>query len=141
MKTLSLFFVTVLATAGIFVGAPKLFFAGQGSGVAASEHSALLRAFAEMNPIDAHVHLYKDDPAFGALLERLKLRILDICLIDDRDPFFKAIEPQRGEYKGSFTALWDAPFCARLSALMTSKRRDSAKGQSANSTKTSPMGQ
>jgi predicted TIM-barrel fold metal-dependent hydrolase/DNA-directed RNA polymerase subunit H (RpoH/RPB5) len=97
VKTLSLFFVTVLATAGIFVGAPKLFFAGQGSGVAASEHSALLRAFAEMNPIDAHVHLYKDDPAFGALLQRLKLRILDICLIDDRDPYFKAMEPQRGD--------------------------------------------
>jgi predicted TIM-barrel fold metal-dependent hydrolase/DNA-directed RNA polymerase subunit H (RpoH/RPB5) len=100
VKTLSLFFVTVLVGAGMFAGAPKLssvLFAGQGSGVAASDHSALLEAFAEMNPIDAHVHLYKDDPAFGALLERLKLRILDICLIDDRDPFFKAIEPQRGD--------------------------------------------
>lgn len=100
MKTLSLFFVAVLVGAGMFAGAPKLssvLFAGQGSGVAASDHSALLKAFAEMNPIDAHVHLYKDDPAFGALLERLKLRILDICLIDDRDPYFKAIEPQRGD--------------------------------------------
>jgi predicted TIM-barrel fold metal-dependent hydrolase/DNA-directed RNA polymerase subunit H (RpoH/RPB5) len=100
VKTLSLFFVTVLVGAGMFAGAPKLssvLFAGQGSGVAASDHSALLEAFAEMNPIDAHVHLYKDDPAFGALLQRLKLRILDICLIDDRDPFFKAIEPQRGD--------------------------------------------
>jgi predicted TIM-barrel fold metal-dependent hydrolase/DNA-directed RNA polymerase subunit H (RpoH/RPB5) len=84
----------------MFAGAPKLssvLFAGQGSGVAASDHSALLEAFAEMNPIDAHVHLYKDDPAFGALLQRLKLRVLDICLIDDRDPYFKAIEPQRGD--------------------------------------------
>ena len=100
MKTLSLFFVTVLVAAGVFVGAPKLSsvpFAGQGSGVAASDHSALLEAFAEMNPIDAHVHLYKDDPAFGALLARLKLRILDICLIDDRDPYFQAMEPQRGD--------------------------------------------
>ena len=100
MKTLSLFFVTVLVAAGMFAGAPKLssvLFAGQGSGVAASDHSALLKAFAEMNPIDAHVHLYKDDPAFGALLQRLKLRILDICLIDDRDPYFKAMEPQRGD--------------------------------------------
>jgi len=65
--------------------------------VAASDQSALLKAFAEMNPIDAHVHLYKDDPAFGALLVRLKLRILDVCLIDDRDPYFKAIEPQRAD--------------------------------------------
>ena len=100
MKTLNLFFVTVLVAAGMFAGAPKLssvLFAGQGSGVAASDHSALLEAFAEINPIDAHVHLYKDDPAFGALLQRLKLRILDICLIDDRDPYFKAMEPQRGD--------------------------------------------
>ena len=43
------------------------------------------------------VHLYKDDPAFGALIERLKLRILDICVIDDRDPYFKGLEPQRGD--------------------------------------------
>jgi predicted TIM-barrel fold metal-dependent hydrolase/DNA-directed RNA polymerase subunit H (RpoH/RPB5) len=99
MKTLYLFFVTVLI-AGMFAGAPKLssvLFARQGSGVVASDQSALLKAFAEMHPIDAHVHLYKDDPAFGALLERLKLRILDICLIDDRDPYFKAIEPQRAD--------------------------------------------
>jgi len=71
VKTLNLFFVTVLVAAGMFAGAPKLssvLFAGQGSGVAASDHSALLEAFAEINPIDAHVHLYKDDPAFGALL-------------------------------------------------------------------------
>ena len=99
MKTLNLFFVTVLI-AGMFAGAPKLssvLFARQGSGVAASDPSALLKAFAEMHPIDAHVHLYKDDPAFGALLVRLKLRILDVCLIDDRDPYFKAIEPQRAD--------------------------------------------
>ena len=100
MKTLRLFFVTVLVGAGMFAGAPKsssVLFAGQGSGVAASDHSTLLKAFAEMNPIDAHVHLYKDDPAFGTLLQRLKLRVLDICLIDDRDPYFKAMEPQRGD--------------------------------------------
>jgi predicted TIM-barrel fold metal-dependent hydrolase len=48
-------------------------------------------------PIDAHVHLYKDDPAFGALMQRLNLRVLDICLIDDRDPYFKRVEPQRGD--------------------------------------------
>jgi DNA-directed RNA polymerase subunit H (RpoH/RPB5) len=92
--------MAVLVGAGMYAAAPKLssvLFVGQGSGVAASDHSALLEAFAEMNPVDAHVHLYKDDPAFSALLERLKLRILDICLIDDRDPYFKAIEPQRGD--------------------------------------------
>jgi predicted TIM-barrel fold metal-dependent hydrolase/DNA-directed RNA polymerase subunit H (RpoH/RPB5) len=56
-----------------------------------------LAGFAAVAPIDAHVHLYKDDPAFGALLQRLNLRILDICVIDDRDPYAKGIEPQRSD--------------------------------------------
>ena len=43
--------------------------------------------FSALAPIDAHVHLYKDDPAFGALMQRLNLRVLDICVIDDRDPY------------------------------------------------------
>jgi predicted TIM-barrel fold metal-dependent hydrolase len=53
--------------------------------------------FSALAPIDAHVHLYKDDPAFGALMQRLNLRALNICVIDDRDPFFKGLEPQRGD--------------------------------------------
>jgi DNA-directed RNA polymerase subunit H (RpoH/RPB5) len=56
-----------------------------------------LASFSALAPIDAHVHLYKDDSAFGALIQRLKLRILDICVIDDRDPYFKGLEPQRGD--------------------------------------------
>jgi len=56
-----------------------------------------LAGFTALAPIDAHVHLYKDDPAFGALFERLKLHILDICVIDDRDPYGKGIEPQRSD--------------------------------------------
>jgi len=57
--------------------------------------AADLSGFASLAPIDAHVHLYKDDPAFGAFLDRLNLRILDICVIDDRDPYAKGLEPQR----------------------------------------------
>ena len=56
-----------------------------------------LTSFSDVAPIDTHVHLYKDDPAFDALMQRLKLRILDICVIDDRDPYFKGLEPQRGD--------------------------------------------
>jgi len=59
--------------------------------------SSDLASFSALAPIDAHAHLYKDDPAFGALIQRLKLRILDICVIDDRDPYFKGLEPQRGD--------------------------------------------
>ena len=56
-----------------------------------------LAAFSALAPIDAHVHLYKDDPAFGDLLQHLNMHILDICVIDDRDPYGKGIEPQRGD--------------------------------------------
>ena len=56
-----------------------------------------LASFSAVEPIDAHVHLYKDDPQFGAFMQRLKLHILDICVIDDRDPNFKGLEPQRSD--------------------------------------------
>jgi predicted TIM-barrel fold metal-dependent hydrolase len=63
----------------------------------AGQPPADLTSFSALAPIDAHVHLYKDDPAFGALMQRLKLRILDICVIDDRDPYAKGLEPQRSD--------------------------------------------
>jgi len=59
--------------------------------------TADLASFSALAPIDAHVHLYTDDPAFGALLKRLNLRVLDILVIDDRDPYGKGLEPQRSD--------------------------------------------
>lgn len=56
-----------------------------------------LASFSALSPIDAHVHLYKDDPAFGTFLKRLNLRVLDIIVIDDRDPYGKGLEPQRSD--------------------------------------------
>jgi predicted TIM-barrel fold metal-dependent hydrolase len=69
--------------------------AGQDTRPGASDESALLKAFAEVQPIDAHIHIYKDDPELNALIERLNLRALNICVIDDRDPDYKGLEPQR----------------------------------------------
>jgi len=100
LKALRADLLAVLATTAIFIASPgssSILLGQQGSEPATQGQSALLKAFAEMNPIDAHTHLYKDDPAFGALLQRLKLRILDICVIDDRDPYGKGLEPQRGD--------------------------------------------
>jgi predicted TIM-barrel fold metal-dependent hydrolase len=56
-----------------------------------------LVSLSALEPIDAHVHLNKDDPQFGAFMQRLKLHILDICVIDDRDPYLKGLEPQRSD--------------------------------------------
>ena len=58
---------------------------------------AALAAFAAIGPIDAHAHLYKDDAAFKTLLGRLNLRILNICVLDDRDPYYKSLKSQRDD--------------------------------------------
>jgi predicted TIM-barrel fold metal-dependent hydrolase len=100
LKALRLFFLTALVAARIFAGGTRLSrvaSGGQGSGTGASDQSALLKGFAGVNPIDSHVHLYKDDPAFGAFMQRLKLRILDICVMDDRDPSYNSVERQRSD--------------------------------------------
>jgi predicted TIM-barrel fold metal-dependent hydrolase len=39
-----------------------------------------LAGFVSMNPIDAHAHLFKDDPALYAVMERLHLHLLDVCV-------------------------------------------------------------
>lgn len=48
----------------------------------------------DVDPIDVHVHAYKADAALRDLFERLRLRVLNILVIDDRDEFFRSIEPQ-----------------------------------------------
>ena len=101
MKTLKMLFATViLVTIGISMVAPRLsfvFLKAQSSMPSVGDQGAWLQAFAELNPIDAHAHVFKDDPALIALLKQMKLYILDICVIDDRDPLFKGLEPQRSQ--------------------------------------------
>jgi len=78
--------------------------------------SAALKAFAKLHPIDAHAHVYKDDAAFNDFLQRLNLRILNICVIDDRDPDFKGLEPQRRQVLGvSRSTSGRAAFCTTFS--------------------------
>lgn len=105
LKRLPLFFLPAAVASVIFAGL-----------LSATDQNLPLNALAEMDPIDAHVHLYKDDPVFSALLRRLKLHILDICLIDDRDPYFKAIEPQRSDVlKVVHSSSGRAAFCTTFS--------------------------
>lgn len=82
----------------------------------ASPPVADLANFSSLAPIDAHVHLYKDDPAFGPFLKRLNLGILDIIVIDDRDPYGKGLEPQRGDVlKVAHVTAGRALFCTTFS--------------------------
>lgn len=53
-----------------------------------------LQAFAALQPIDVHVHVFKTDAAFQALLERLHLKLVDILVMDDTLPYRKELAPQ-----------------------------------------------
>jgi predicted TIM-barrel fold metal-dependent hydrolase len=59
-----------------------------------SEDDLALKAFAAMDPIDAHVHVFQTDPAFQAMLERLNLKLLNVLVMDDTLPYRKELRPQ-----------------------------------------------
>lgn len=59
-----------------------------------SSSDRALTAFAAMHPIDVHVHVFKTDPAFQSMLERLNLKLMDILVMDDTLPYRKQLEPQ-----------------------------------------------
>jgi hypothetical protein len=53
-----------------------------------------LRSFAAIHPIDVHVHVFKTDPGFQKMLERLNLRLLNILVMDDTNPNRKQLLQQ-----------------------------------------------
>ena len=53
-----------------------------------------LTAFSAVAPIDAHAHVFKNDPAFAAMLTRLNLHILDVCVVDKHDRGYEEAAPQ-----------------------------------------------
>lgn len=53
-----------------------------------------LKSFAAIDPIDVHVHVFKTDPAFQAMLERLNLKVLNILVMDDTLSYRKKLQPQ-----------------------------------------------
>lgn len=59
-----------------------------------SQDDLALRSFAALHPIDAHVHVFKTDPAFQSMLERLNLKLLNVLVMDDTLPYRKELRPQ-----------------------------------------------
>ena len=53
-----------------------------------------LRAFAAIHPIDVHVHVFKTDPTFQKMLERLNLKLLNILVMDETNLNRKQLQPQ-----------------------------------------------
>lgn len=53
-----------------------------------------LQHFAELNPIDTHTHVFQNDPGFPAMLKRLRLHVLDICVFSDKDSEFTKLQAE-----------------------------------------------
>jgi predicted TIM-barrel fold metal-dependent hydrolase len=60
----------------------------------ATDEEAALHGFAAIHPIDVHVHVFKNDPAFRKMLERLNLKVMDILVMDDTNPKRKQLQPE-----------------------------------------------
>jgi predicted TIM-barrel fold metal-dependent hydrolase len=78
----------VTATSILFLSSARLFAAGPflatiSSGQASTPQDEL-RAFAAMEPIDTHVHVFHSDPTFTAMLDRLRVHVLDINVADNQ---------------------------------------------------------
>jgi predicted TIM-barrel fold metal-dependent hydrolase len=56
-----------------------------------------LQDFRVLHPIDAHVHVFKTDARFQAMLERDNLTVLDILVVDDTWAPRKQLQPQIDE--------------------------------------------
>ena len=53
-----------------------------------------LKHFAALDPIDTHTHVFDNDPAFLAMLNRLHLHLVDICVFTDQQPSFPTLQAQ-----------------------------------------------
>jgi len=53
-----------------------------------------LADFSAVAPVDAHAHVFKNDPAFGQFLRKVNLRILNICVVDKHDRGYEEAAPQ-----------------------------------------------
>jgi predicted TIM-barrel fold metal-dependent hydrolase len=58
---------------------------------------AELRSFAAFEPIDTHTHVRRVDPGFNAMLDRLQVHLLDILIVNDRDPEQNNLRDERRE--------------------------------------------
>jgi acetyl esterase/lipase/predicted TIM-barrel fold metal-dependent hydrolase len=59
-----------------------------------SAHLALPLSPEAVGRIDAHAHVSADAPALYALLERLNMRMVNVCVVDRYEPGYETVEPQ-----------------------------------------------
>jgi len=96
MKTLiSLVLLSLLSLGAVLaIGFPSQPSVAAYSPEAQTSADETLKAFAAIQPIDVHVHMFETDAAFQAMLERLHLKLLNILVMDDTLPYRKELAPQ-----------------------------------------------
>ena len=76
----------------------------------AQEHKPALPALAR---IDVHTHVFNPTPAFYALLNRLNLRVLNICVLDKHNSRYQNLNDQQTAAIEAFRAsLGRAAWCS-----------------------------
>jgi predicted TIM-barrel fold metal-dependent hydrolase len=60
---------------------------------ASGQEVRIANNFVALDPIDTHTHVFKNDPAFSAMMNRLHLHVLDICVSDSHNQF-RALQPE-----------------------------------------------
>jgi predicted TIM-barrel fold metal-dependent hydrolase len=53
-----------------------------------------LKHFTTLDPIDTHSHVFKNDRAFQAMLNRLHLHLVDICVFTDQESSFPTLQAE-----------------------------------------------
>jgi Amidohydrolase len=98
MKAFRVLSLGAMVSGAVVLSSPEIgpaLFAAQPSALhKGSSENTLLASFAAVDPIDAHVHVYSDDHRVNAFVKQYNLHFVDIAVVDDRDPFYKALEPQ-----------------------------------------------
>ncbi|MBZ5573562.1 MAG: amidohydrolase [Acidobacteriia bacterium] len=87
MKRTLTFFVVVITLVVLLAVARSTQASSTVASVSTDEFPKDLHDFAALDPIDAHVHLFNTDPAFVALLKSLRLHVVNIIVVDDKDGF------------------------------------------------------
>jgi predicted TIM-barrel fold metal-dependent hydrolase len=81
-----------------------------------------LKELSALHPIDAHVHVQKNDPSINAMLDRWNLHVLDILVADDKDPAWGGVDTQRAAALSFVrSAPGHAAFCTTFDPFLFSR--------------------
>ena len=74
-----------------------------------------LSEFGALEPIHSHSHIALTTPEFVAMLQRLHARVLDILLVNDRQPYRATLAPRSRTHSTSLLPPWFTHSCAQPS--------------------------